>query len=510
MTRPRPALVLVLVVVALSAALVATSQLRPATVVSEVSVGATVPVSSTVLVCPDAAPFGVASATVVTAVAPLLEALPSAAEQPLTVGPLEADASPLASVDTRGPAATVDGTDGTDGPDGIGRPLAVRASGALAPGLAATQVSTVRGGEVTGVAGATCGRATTEAWFTGLGTELGHRPRLSLINPEQTAAEADVVLYGPDGPIDAPALLDVVIPPGASVSFELDAVAPDLEQLAVEVRVQIGRVTAGIRDVRVDGLDSLGVDWVPPSVPPATRTVVPGVSGGSGPRLLQVLAPGDLDTRVQLRLFTPTGAITPSGLEEIEVLAGTVHEVDLAEVTGGEVSAVELTSDQPLIAGIRVVGDLSTPQEMAYTTGAAPLDGPAVATDVRAGDGWAAQLVLTADDGGEGRRVDAATPATVRLGYVDADTGESFATDTIRLSAGATVDVALAPDGAPERFTLVVTPMAGVVYAAVQLVYSGEAGAGFTILPLYAPQLEVDVPRVRYDLSTGLRPLAHE
>lgn len=509
MTRARPALVLVLVVIVFSAALMVASQLRPATVVIEPAAGGTVPVSSTALVCPDAAALGDGSETVVTSVAPLLGAMPSADGQPLTVGPLDADASSLASVDTRGPAATatVDGTDSAVSSDG--RPLVVRASGALAPGLAATQVTTVTGGEVTGVAAATCGRATTEVWFAGLGTELGHRPRLTLVNPEQTAAEADVMLYGPDGLVEAPALLDVVVPPRGIVSFELDAVAPDLEQLAVEIRVQIGRVTAGIRDVRVGGLDSLGVDWVPPAVPPATRTVVPGVSGGSGPRLLHLVAPGDLDTRVQLRLLTPTGAITPSGLEEIEVPAGTVRAVDLADVTGSEVSAVELTADQPVVAGLRVVGDLSTPQEMAYTAGAAPLGGPAVATDVRAGNGWAGQLVLTAADGGEGR-ADAAPPATVRLGYVDSETGEEVASDLVRVPAGSTVDVALIPDGVPERFTVVVTPMEGVVYAAVQLVRSGEPGAGFTILPLAAPQLEVDVPRVRHDLSTGLRPLAPE
>jgi len=496
--------VLVLVVVVFSAALVGLSQLSPAAVAIEPAAGGRVPVSSAVLVCPDASAPGDGSTTVVTAVAPRLGTMSAADGQPLTVGPLDPDASSLASVDTRGPTATVI-VAGTDGAESM--PLAVRASGALAVGLGATQVMTVAGGEVTGVAAAACGPPSTEAWFTGLGTELGHRPRLSLVNPEQTAAEADVILYGPDGLMEAPALLDVVVPPRGSVAFELDAVAPDLEQLAVEVRVQIGRVQAGIRDARVDGLDSLGVDWVPSSVPPSTRTIVPGVSGGSGPRLLHVLAPGDLDTRVQLRLLTATGAITPSGVEEIEVPAGAVRSVDLAELTGGAASAVELTSDQPVVAGVRVVSDASTPQEMAYTAGAAPLDGPAVATDVRAGDGWTGRLVLSATEGGEGRADPAAT-AIVRLEYIDAETGEEIATDIVRVPAGSTVDVALTPDGVPERFTLAVTPIEGVAYAAIQLGRSGAPDAGFALLPLVAPQLEVEVPRVRHDLSTGLRPLA--
>lgn len=507
--QPRPALVLVLVLAVLSGAFGALSRLPPREVTIEQAARVTVPVSSGALVCPDAPALGDGSVTDVTAVSPLLDSIrtgdgqtgdgQTGDGQPLTVGSLDPDAPILASADARGPVATAT-LEAADS-----EPLAVRALGVLAPGLAASQLTTVPEGEATGIAGATCGSATTEAWFAGIGTEIGHRPRLALVNPELSTAEVDVVLYGPDGPLEAPALLDVVVPPRGDVSFELDAVAPDLEQLAVEVRVQVGRVTAGIRDARVDGLDSLGVDWVPASPRPASRVVVPGVSGGTGPRLLHVLAPGELDTRVRLRLLTPSGPITPSGLEEIEVTAGAVVEVDLAEVTGGEVSAVELTSEQPVVAGVRVVSDAVTPREMAYTSGTPVLDGPAVGTDVRAGDGWTARLVLTADDGGEGPDGVAAS-GRVRLSYVDAQTGAEIATDIVSVPAGATVDVELALDGVPDRFSLVVTPTGGALYAAVQQGRSDGPDAGFTLLPLTAPPLEIEVPRVRHDLSTGLRP----
>lgn len=508
----RPPYVLAAVIAVVGAGLAASSLLRPPAVAAEEVAGAAVPVSSATLVCPDAAALAAAAVTTATAISPPLPAPAPADGQSITVAPLGDEAS-LASVGSRGAvaSATVEEVEAA--------PLAVRATGTLAPGLAATQLTTVPEGEVMGVAAARCEPPATEFWFAGVGTEVGHRPRLVLANVDEVAAQVDVGLHGADGPIDAPTLQAVVVPAASSVAVELDAVAPDQPQLAVVVRATVGRVVAGVRDSRVEGLGSIGVDWVAPSASPRTRVVVPGVSGGSGPRVLQVFVPGELDTRVGVRLLTPTGAITPTGLEEVEVTAGSVGSVDLADVTGAEVSAVELTSEQPVVAAVRVVsGAVVTPQveppaEMAYTTGTAALDGPAVATDVRAGDGWTGRLVLTADGGGgssvatptAGPPADAAD-ATVRLSYVDAVSGAEARTQVVSVPAGSTLDVELTAPGLPERFALVVTPTRGVVYAAVQLSRSGGPDAGFTIVPLISPPLEVDVPLVRYDLSTGLRP----
>ena len=60
--------------------------------------------------------------------------------------------------------------------------------------------------------------------------------------------------------------------------------------------------------------------------------------------------------------------------------------------------AVELTSDQPIVAGTRVVVPLDEDrQEMAYAGVVEPLAGTATATDVRTGDGETSTMLLTAD-----------------------------------------------------------------------------------------------------------------
>lgn len=527
MSRLRPSLVLGLVVVLLAAALTAVTRWPPGPITvqsapdeatsTDSARNGVRPVSSRTLVCPDgsallaAGSTASAGSTEVTLVAPDLMA--PAGSEATTPGvdasravaqPLEPGATPLALLTAQGPATTAEVTSADIGP------VVVRTLGALAPGLTASQLSTVGEGDATGVAAAACEEPSAQAWFVGTGTELGHRPRLYLVNAEAAVAEVDVTLYGPDGPLDVSSLRGVAVAAGAVETVELDAVAPDLTRLAVEVQVGIGRVAAAVRDSRAEGLSSLGVEWLAHASPPSTRVVIPGVSGsGGGERLLQLLAPGDLDARVQVRLWTRTGPIVPLGLEEVELTAGLVNSVDLAAALGAEVAAVELTADQPIVAGLRAVTSGTGAREMAYTAGSAPLAGPAVVAAVRAGAGWAGRLLLSADDGGpDGTALgtdDLPAETTVLVRFVDATSGTVVGSQQPVIPIGSTVEVTLAGADLPERFSVVVTPVFGVVYAALVLDRSGGPDAGITILPLSSPQLFVEVPAVRHDPLTVLR-----
>lgn len=521
--RPvRPSVAMLLVVVPLAGGLVAVTRWPPDpipvelvasvdVVPSDAQPRSVLPVSSRTLVCPDASPLTAGSSTEVTLVSPELteaDATSSVADgSRASVQQLAPGVTPLVLLAEHGPAATalVQGSDAG--------PMVVATVGTLAPGLSASQLSTAGAGEVTGVAAASCTEPSAESWFLGMGTELGHRPRLSISNAERAVAELDVTLYGPDGRLEITSLRGLVVAAGGTETFELDALAPDLSELAVEVRVRSGRVAAAVRDSRVDGLSSLGVEWVARSVSPATRLVVPGVNGaGGGERLLQLLAPGELDTRVRVRLWTRTGPIVPVGFEEVELTAGAVSSVDLAAAVGAEVVAVELTADQPIVAGLRAVSSGTDQREMAYTAAAAPLAGPAVLADVRAGDGWAGLLALSADDGGpDGAPPPSGSPpapAQVLVRYLDAESGDVVRTEEMTVPTGSSVEVPLTGDDLPQRFSVIVTPVAGMVYGALQLQRSGGPDGGLTVLPLVSPQLVVEVPAVRHDLLSVLRPLA--
>lgn len=494
MRSPRPVVTFAGVVIVVAAGLGTLTAVRPEVVATDDPPRGRLPVSSAALVCPDPSALGARSSTDVTFAAPRIAGTTSVPGDVAEAAGLEPESPPRARLEARGPVARFP----VERPDA--EPVVIRTLGSLAPGLAATQVTRATDGDAQGLAATTCSEAGTSAWFVGVGTEVGHRPRLYLVNPEQTPAELDVLLYGTAGEVDAPAARNLVIPARGVVTFDLDALAPDLEQLAVQVLVRSGRVASSVRDYRIDGLTPLGLDWVPAALgDAATRVVVPGISGGEGERLLHLLAPGTLDARVQVRLLTARGPIAAVGLEEIELTAGTVRSIALEDVTGGEPVAVELTSDQPVVAGTRVVVPLDAERaEMAYAGVAEPLAGTATATDVRTGPDASATLLLTADPETTG-------PIGAVITFVDPTSGEVLATDRVTVPAGSTLAVPLATEDSQELLAVTVLPSSAGLYGVLQLTEAVEGGSYLTLLPLRSPALDVEVPRVRYDLSTGLR-----
>ena len=483
------------VVVVVAAGLGTLTAVRPAEIAAEEPARGRLPVSNTVLVCPDPSALGADSSTDVTFAAPRVAGTASVAGDTAAAGGLDPESAAAAGLEARGPVARYP-VEVTNAP-----PVVIRTLGSLAPGLAATQVTRATDGDAQGLAASACSEPGTSAWFVGLGTEIGHRPRLYLINPGETPAELDVLLFGSGGEVDAPAARNLVVPARGRVTFELDALAPDLQQLAVQIVVRSGRVAGSVRDYWIDGLTPLGLDWVPAAEGAGTtRVVVPGVSGGAGERLLHLLAPGALDARIQIRLLTARGPIAAVGLEEVELRAGTVRSIPLEDVAGGEPVAVELTSDQPIVAGARVVVPLTEDRtEMAYAAVVDPLTGTATATDIRTGTAGIATLLLTADPEVDG-------PVSAVITFLDPDSGEVLATDRVTVPVGATLPVPIAGDDLPERLAITVLPSAAGLYGVLELVEAVEGGSYVSLLPLRSPALDIEVPRVRYDLSTGLLP----
>lgn len=377
-------------------------------------------------------------------------------------------------------------------------PLVARGSGTAAPGLAASQLTRSTEATMRGLAGTICAPSATDFWFVGSGAVVGQRGRVYLTNIEPAPAVVDVTLYGPDGPVDAPDGRGVAIAAGGQEVRLLDALAPGTTRFAVHVHARQGRVSAAVRDLQVDGLTPLGADWVPPATPPARRVLVPGVPGGTGERRLQVLAPGDSDAIVRVRLISESGAFAPAGLDVIEARAGSVADVDLAPFTSGESVTVELESDAPVTAGVlaRVTGAAGQLGELAYAAAAAPLTPatPGVVPEIRQGTNLRSTLLLTAPEG----------PATVELTPLPPATE---AGTEVRVSAGSQVSVDLSTVSTAEVLALAVVPKAGSgPILAVRQVDETEARGPFvTSSPVPPGRYTVPVPRVVADLSTGLR-----
>jgi hypothetical protein len=377
-----------------------------------------------------------------------------------------------------------------------GGPLLLRAVGRSAPGVAASQVTRSTDATMRGLAGTGCALSGTDFWFVGSGAQVGQRGRVYLTNAEPAPALVDVTLYGPDGPIDAPDGRGVAVAAGEQEIRLLDALSPGTERFAVHVHARQGRVSAAVRDQQVDGLTPLGVDWLPAATAPRREVVVPGVPGGAGERMLQVVAPGESDAIVRVRLVSESGAFAPAGLDVIEVSAGSVSEVDLAQFTAGEPVTVLLESDVPVTAGVltRLAGASGQLGEIAYAAAADPLtpQRPGVVPEVRQGENLSSRLLLTSS----GRDV------TVDLAPLPPATGTPT---EVRVPGGSQVTVDLATVSSAEVFAMTVTPRAGSVYAVRQVDETEERGPFVTSSPVPPGRYVVPVPRVVADLSTGLR-----
>ena len=380
---------------------------------------------------------------------------------PADEGAVAADGQPQGSLQQPGDAAQVVAEESRL------PALEVRTLGGLAPGLVAAQTTQDSFSDGRGLSSQACLGPDTTWWFVGGGSTAGRESQLVLVNPESTPAELEVAISGPDGPVSTPRLRGIVVEPRSRVLVRLSREAPRLPGVTWRVTVRQGRVMAAVSDRESDGFVPRGADWIPASVDPATRVLIPGVIGGPGGRQLLVHAPGDLSATVRVRLITAAGSFVPVATPEIEVPGGSVVSVDLDSALQGEDATVDLQSDQPIVAGVRqrhpgVDASAGSLEELSYTAGAALISGDAAVTGLPAERSTGVTVWITAPDdiitierapdsdmaemessGGSGSTDASAEPTAV-------PSGEPAADDSAAPSAQVSLRIlASSPDGEP-------------------------------------------------------------
>lgn len=381
--------------------------------------------------------------------------------------------------------------------------LVVTATGAMAPGMAAGTFSQEGSGAARGLSGTACLPAGTDFWFVGPGTGLGQRPSVYLTNPTDAPAALDLDFYGPAGPVESLATRGVTVAPHAQKVVELDAVVPDIAHLAVHVVVSQGRVEAAVRDLQINGLDAQGADWVPESVPPAKQVIIPLSPGGGGLRELSLVAPGSSDATVAVHVVGASGSFVPVGAESLTVPAGGVLSVDASKFAGTNLEnlAIVLSSNAPITAGLlaRRSASGSALADLAWSSAAAPLSGPAVVPSVVLGPNWVSELMLLAPK--------QATSVRLELRLASG----TLVSRTVSLPSEQMVTVRLEPPPgvgakAVTRAAVVLTPVGTApVLGAAMVTERTSTGPLFTISPLTNGTFQVNVPSVRRDLSAGVR-----
>lgn len=280
---------------------------------------------------------------------------------------LGADSSrPGVAIPTNAPAVALAGKasdDSTlDRPEGgAGLPRVFRAP--TNDPLGAAQIQSVQTEALRGLTASACTEPLNEQWVLGGSTGLGVSSTLSLGNPGEMPATAQITVFDENGQVAAGQTAGVLVSPGTEQTISLNGYAPDRERIAVRVVSTGAPVTASMGVAHVTGLDPYAVDTVTRQAEPSKRLVVPGVTNvsdhehGAGD-----VGEADLFS-VLVRVLAPGGEI---GTAHVSAIDGKGESVDLGEVrftaSGvGELvvehwpetaNAVVIEADVPILGGV--------------------------------------------------------------------------------------------------------------------------------------------------------------
>lgn len=378
--------------------------------------------------------------------------------------------------------------DGADAPA-----LAGSADGPLAPGWAAQQTTVVPAGDTRAVLGTRCTEPDTDFWFPGASTAKPRQDYVHLTNPDDTAAVADIELFGKDGPIKSEVGEGITVPAKSSVPVLLSTLtSAAADDLTVHVTTRSGRVGAVVQASDAKA----GADWLAASADPAASQVIPGIPGDATDVRLVVYAKGADDADLKVRLAGASGSFTPAGLDTVHVKSGMTASFDLKNVMRGEAGSLLLapTADggkTPIVAALRVVRGTGDKQETAYIPATAAVGDRSTAADNRA---KGSTLAFTAPS----------AAATVKVTASPGTEGGEPQTKTYTVKAGTTLAVEPpVPSGLKGSYALTVEtqPGSGPVYASRTLALPQDGIPMFTVQTLPDDKGTVAVPAAKQDLS---------
>ncbi|MEU9623154.1 DUF5719 family protein [Streptomyces sp. NPDC088251] len=392
----------------------------------------------------------------------------------------------VVSLKEPGAPATADAS-GSDAPALVGT-----ATGRLAPGWTTQQTTTIEAGAARGLLGVSCTGPDTDFWFPAASTAKSRQDYVHLTNPDDTAAVADIELYGPDGALKSEAGEGVTVPARSSVPVLISTLTSEVaEDVTVHVTTRTGRVGAVVRTAD----EETGSDWLTASAGPAGTLVLPGIPADATSVRLVVFSPGDGDADLTVKLLGKTGAFSPAGHEALHVKSRMTAGVDMKDLTKGEAGSLLLSPAKggkgtPVVAALRVIRGKGDGQEVGYIPATGPVGAQATAADNRA---KGSTLSLTAPT----------ATATVKVTASAGSDGGEQAVKTYTVKGGTTLAVTPpVPSGLKGGYALTVrTESGGPVYAARTLSLPQGGVQMFTVQTLSDDGGTVEVPAAEQDLT---------
>jgi len=365
--------------------------------------------------------------------------------------------------------------------------VVIQASGAMAQGLEAEQVSD------SGRAVARCAGPGTDFWFTGPGVFTAAHIRVFLMNVSGQPAVVTVQAFTDAGPLQGSTDTGVAVAPHSMVSQSLDKMLHGTRMVALQVRTSVGQVVAAVRQTR----SGHGGAWLPVSAAPGTRIVIPGMPAAAGTRQLFLAVPGTSDAHITLSAITAKGSYRPTGGGGLDIPGGSVAQISLTSLSG-IYGALVVSSTVPVTASLMVPGGQEGAPG-AFTAAAPAIQEQGVVAANVTGKGAASSLVLSAPW----------RSARVRVTEIGTGSGHGRAApgSVLAIPAHRSVLQQLPAPAGSDRgaaFAVVVTPLpgSGPVYAGRVITTSGRGGAVESILPVPSALTVVPLPPVQGTLVT--------
>jgi hypothetical protein len=185
--------------------------------------------------------------------------------------------------------------------------------------------------------------------------DVSSKGMIYLVNSGLSISIVDIFTWSENG---EQTLKTISMKANSTSSIKLDSLAPGDANIVINVVARSGRVNTFLIDERGKGLQKLGGDSVNGISAPATKIVITGIpqqlkNNKVPAHYLRLFVPGVADANFTLELLSNDGRFIPVGYNERKLVSGKVVELKLMpKVPKGEF-AIQITSDQPLVAAIR-------------------------------------------------------------------------------------------------------------------------------------------------------------
>ena len=366
---------------------------------------------------------------------------------------------------------------------------AVAATGKMAEGFEAEQ------SDASGTGLVSCTHAGSDMWFAGTGLADGaSQVWLYLMNSGNLTASVDVTILTDTGAQNGLSNA-ITIAPNQSVAENVTPYVQGSQAVALHVQTTTGQVAASAWE----GSGSGGA-WLPQANAPSTSLVIPGLTVASSAAKLIVVVPGSSAAQLKVVAYTPAGAVNQFPGTPVDASANAATPFALSSL-GASAAGLQLTSNQPIVAGVLVPGTGIG----SFTTAVPPITEQGVVAGNPATRGDTVGLLLTAPSG--------AAQASISVVAEDGSVTTPSADQSVTVAAGHTLAVAVARPAAGGRqpFAIVVTPKhgSGPLYA-VRVVTSGTGGltAPLTsLLPVSSAMTSITLPPAQ-DSYTAVLPAA--